>query len=125
MGRKLTKGENAFLIGLDQELAIIPVISRSGTTIAGAMHLGIKKEEAIRFSFLLAIPALLGATILKIGKVSVSINMNMVIGFLVSTIVSYFVLNWLIKLVRKNKLRWFSYYCFILGSGMIIYSLVW
>lgn len=107
-------------IGFFQALALLPGVSRSGATIGGALILGINKKDAISFSFILAIPAILGATVLKAGEIAQGITLNMVIGFFVTIIISYFVLKWLIKLVQENKLKYFAYYCLILGVILIL-----
>lgn len=112
---------SSFGVGLFQALAIFPGVSRSGSTIGGSLLLGLNKEEAIRFSFILAIPALLGAMILNIGEVRSALEPEMIVGFLITIALSYFVLKWLIHLVRKNKLKYFSYYT--LGLGIIILAL--
>jgi undecaprenyl-diphosphatase len=112
--------KRSFWIGLFQALAILPGISRSGSTIGGALLLGIKKDEAIRFSFILALPTLLGAMLLNINDVATSLNSQMIIGFFVSLVVSYIFLQLLIDIVRKNGLKWFSYYCWTVGIIIIL-----
>lgn len=116
--------KKSFIVGLFQALAIMPGVSRSGSTISGAKFLGISKKEAVEFSFILAIPAILGATILKLTEIKAGINTNMIIGSIITIIISYFALNLLIKVVQKNKLKYFSYYCLIVGLLLIIYSLI-
>lgn len=116
------KPRSALIIGLFQALAILPGISRSGSTITAALYLGIKKDEAIDFAFILAVPAILGATILNIPDITGTLNMNMVLGSVLCIIVSYFSLTWLIKIIKNNKLKYFSYYCFALGLVTIIFS---
>ncbi|MBW2977500.1 undecaprenyl-diphosphate phosphatase [Candidatus Woesearchaeota archaeon] len=116
--------KKSLVVGLFQALAIMPGISRSGSTISSAKFLGISKKEAVEFSFILAIPAILGATILKINEIKAGININMIIGFIIAVIISYFFLNLLIKIVQKNKLKYFSYYCLVVGLLLIIYTLI-
>jgi len=116
--------KRSFIVGLFQALAIMPGVSRSGSTISGAKFLGISKKEAVEFSFILAIPAILGATILKLTEIKAGINANMIIGSIVTIIISYFCLNLLIKIVQKNKLKYFSYYCLIVGLLLIVYTLI-
>lgn len=112
----------SFLVGMFQALAILPGISRSGSTIVGARFLGISKKEAIEFSFLLAIPAILGASLVEMSHFN-TINIAMIIGCLVNVIVGYYCIKLLIKFVQEGKLRYFSYYCFALGIGLLIYIL--
>lgn len=116
--------KNSIIVGLFQAMAILPGVSRSGSTIGGSLILGIKKEEAIRFSFLLAIPAILGATILNIDDLAHGIDMNMIVGFIVAIVISYYVLKLMINLVLKNRLRWFAYYCLIVGIVIVVLQLL-
>lgn len=107
-------------IGFAQALAIIPGISRSGSTISLALALGVPAKEAARFSFLLALPAILGAGLLtgldvmKSPEHSLTLGMGLV-GFLTSLLVGWLALKWLIHLVSKGKFYQFSGYCFVLG----------
>ena len=110
----LIKGFN---IGLAQALAIIPGISRSGATICTGLMMGLSAEEAARFSFLLAIPAIAGAGILTamdIDKISLGMDV-MVVGLLSSFLVGWGALNWLLNLLKKGKFHWFGVYCLLLG----------
>lgn len=121
--KKDIEKEHAGIIGIIQGIAIAPGVSRSGSTISIALILGIKREFAIKFSFLLSIPIIIGATIVKLKDVSFDIsNMNLanlIVGMVVSAIVGYFSIKLLINFVKEKKLRWFSYYCFILGLVVI------
>ncbi|HIH32093.1 TPA: undecaprenyl-diphosphate phosphatase [Candidatus Woesearchaeota archaeon] len=106
----------AFVIGLFQAIAILPGVSRSGSTISFGMMLGIKKEDAARFSFLIFIPAILGALILHINDINYDANITpMIIGTLFSAVIGYFSLKLLMNLIKKNKFSWFSAYCLVLG----------
>jgi len=116
--------KKSLIVGLFQALAIMPGISRSGSTISGAKFLGIDKKEAVEFSFILAMPAIFGATLLHIKDINAGINANMIIGSIAAMVVSYFCLNLLIKVVQKNKLKYFSWYCLAVGLFLIGYSLV-
>ena len=110
----LIKGFN---IGLAQALAIIPGISRSGATICTGLMMGLSAEEAARFSFLLAIPAIAGAGILTamdIDKISLGMDV-MTVGLLSSFLVGWGSLKWLLNLLKKGKFHWFGVYCLLLG----------
>ena len=110
----LVKGFN---IGLAQALAIIPGISRSGATICTGLMMGLSAEEAARFSFLLAIPAIAGAGILTamdIDKISLGMDV-MTVGLLSSFLVGWGSLKWLLNLLKKGKFHWFGVYCLLLG----------
>ena len=99
-------------IGLAQGLAITPGISRSGSTIAAGLFLGMDREAAARFSFLLSIPAILGAVVLKAGDLDFSgASMTpILVGVTTSAISGYIALRVLIRLVRAGDFSKFAYY---------------
>jgi len=117
--------KDSIFIGLMQGVAIIPGISRSGSTISLGLFLGVKREEAARFSFLLFIPAVIGALLFDLFELKTFDNnlLSLVIGFIVSFIVSYFTLKWFLKLIRNKSFHKFAYYCFILGIIVVLFSL--
>lgn len=122
--------KTAFLIGLFQVLSIIPGTSRSGATILGAMLVGCKREVAAEFSFFLAIPVMVGVSILKIGKfllegavMSSSEIMVLLIGMLVAYIVSMICIKLLVGFVKKHDFKSFGVYRIILGIVVITYFL--
>ena len=105
---------DAFWIGLAQGIALLPGISRSGSTILAGMYLGIKKEDAAKFSFLIAIPAVLGAIVmdLKDGIQYFSSHKAVVLtGFGFAAITGYLVIRWLMGLIRQGRFFLFGYYC--------------
>jgi undecaprenyl-diphosphatase len=114
----------ALVIGLFQAVAIVPGISRSGATIAGGMLCGADKESAFRFSFLLAIPAVSGASAFKIFKISEAAAgpqlLQYVAGGLVAAIVGLLTITALLGIVRKGSLYLFGIYCIAAGSFAII-----
>lgn len=108
--------KQALSIGLFQALAVIPGISRSGSTIAAGVMTGLSREMAAKFSFLIAIPAILGATVLHTKDMFEStepfpFDGTLLVGAIVSFAVGVFALEWLLRLVRKKRLRWFALYC--------------
>lgn len=108
------------IIGFAQALAIMPGISRSGTTISAGIFSGMNKSEAAEFSFLLSIPAILGATILEIPDFiealgNATLVTNYLIGALVAAIVGYISIAFLMKVVKKGKFFYFGIYCAIVG----------
>ena len=116
---------NAFEIGMAQGVATIPGISRSGATIAACLMLGIKKETAVKYSFIMSIPAVLGAAILEIknaagASVEGSTVIAYVIGMAVSAIVGYLAIRIMINVVRRKRYIYFSIYCLIIGVIAII-----
>jgi len=112
------------IMGLMQGIAIFPGISRSGSTISTGLMLGVERTKLIRFSFLLAAPAILGAATIKIKDVSttgISI-LPLVVGVIISTLVGYFVLKYTLKLISEKKFHYFAYYCWILGIVVVVLS---
>ncbi len=114
------------IIGLAQAAAILPGISRSGSTITAAMFLGMKPSEAAEFSFLLAIPAVGGAFLLDILSAGSSIlEGNNLSLYIVGTIVSFFFglvsIHYLLKIVKKGSFYVFGFYCLAAGIASLIY----
>lgn len=121
------KYRNAIFVGICQGLAIMPGISRSGSTIVGSLVTGLKREFAVEFAFLISIPAILGSAILEFPKaikagIEPSTIGPMIVGFLVAAISGYFAITTMIRIVSKHRMRYFSYYVWILGLGTFIYS---
>jgi undecaprenyl-diphosphatase len=119
---------DALFIGSFQALAIIPGISRSGSTITSALFLGIDRETAARFSFLLSIPAIGGALLLKarhFAAVSPADFATFVIGAAAAAGAGVLSLGWLIRVVRRGNLKGFAYYCWALGIVGIWYFWNW
>ena len=126
---KREKWKDPLTIGLFQAAAILPGISRSGATISAARLLGWEKEKAIQFSFLLAIPAILGGTLLEGWKAwhaplsaSAAVDpWSFAVGFCTSLIVGCFSLLLLIRLVIRDKWIYFAWYCLLLGTASTLY----
>ena len=121
----------AFLIGLFQAAALIPGISRSGSTISGGLISGLKRDSAAAFSFLMAIPVIGGAAILKLKDVVTSeVPLEsgqataLLAGGATAFVVGLFTLRWLVSLIACGKLHWFAYYCVGVGTATIIWQLV-
>lgn len=110
----------SFIIGISQGLSIIPSISRSGATISTGMFLGIKKEKLVSFSFLMSIPAIIGAFIIEAKNLVFTNPLPMILGSLAAAIVGYFALKLVIKTVEKGKWHWFAYYCAVIGVLIIL-----
>ncbi len=111
---------SSFLIGIAQAFAILPGISRSGATISAGLHLGVEPQEAFEFSFLLSIPAILGAGLLEVLKVNPSSMVSHWQGALAAFLTGYFALFALSRVVKKGKLWVFSPYLFILSIIILI-----
>lgn len=118
----------AILIGISQAIAILPGISRSGATISTSVLLGIDREKAARFSFLMVIPLIFG----KIAKDLLSDKFNLqssellylAVGFVFAFFTGLIACQLMIKIVKKSKLYYFSFYCFVVGAIAIIYTLL-
>lgn len=116
----------SIMIGVVQALAILPGISRSGSTISAGMVLGVEREEAARFSFLMAIPAIGGAFALQLLSLS-SIRLTqayiaaLVIGFAVSYISGFFAIKFLMVMVKRGRFDYFAWYCFAVGFAAIYF----
>ena len=111
---------NAIIIGLSQAVAILPGISRSGATISTSVLLGIDRERAARFSFLMVVPLILGKMAKDIldGKFQLSndLALPLLAGFLAAFFTGLIACIWMIQLVKQSKLSWFAIYCFIVGA---------
>ena len=109
---------NSFIVGIAQAIAIVPGISRSGSTIFAATKLGMNKKRAAEFSFLLSIPAILGAGILQLTKYYSDINGNLSIyfvGFLLAAVTGYFAISIVLKTLLSKKFTYFAIYCGVIG----------
>lgn len=111
---------NAFAIGISQGLATLPGLSRSGTTITACLLCGMNRKFAVKYSFIMSIPAILGALVFEIKDVEFAALTaadvgNYVIGTLVAAIVGYVCIKTMLVVVRKKKFTIFSIYCLIIG----------
>ena len=113
----ITKKEALFM-GLGQACAILPGLSRSGTTIAAGLTIGLNKEFAAKFSFILSIPAILGAFLLQAKDIGSSMDANFLpvfLGFIASIIAGYMAIKWMLDLIQNKSLDIFAYYCWVIG----------
>jgi len=115
---------DSLLIGIAQGVAIAPGISRSGITLSTGFLRRIKKEVIFRYSFLLSIPAVIGATVMEskdlvVGEVDM---VALLFGVVVSMMVGYVSLKLLLKIVLKEKFHLFAYYCWIIGLIIVVFS---
>ena len=115
------KKHSSLAIGFAQGIGTLPGISRSGSTIAGALFCGVKRDVAGEFSFIVSIPAILGAFILELkdlGEVSSSIGAEPVIAGCAAAFASgYIALSWLMRLIKKGRLEWFA--CYLIPVGIL------
>lgn len=117
--------KRAFGVGCFQALGTLPGISRSGSTIVGGLFCGLDKKTAVRFSFLMSIPAILGALVLDIKDIFTAPSQTLsflpvIVGMITAAVSGYFAIKFLLRLVEKSKLSYFSIYCTLAGIFAII-----
>ena len=113
----ITKKEALFM-GLGQACAILPGLSRSGTTIAAGLTIGLDKEFAAKFSFILSIPAIFGAFVLQLKDIGSALDVNFLpvfLGFIAAMIAGYLAIKWMLDLIQNRSLDIFAYYCWLMG----------
>lgn len=127
LSQRMTSGEinfhnvskkEALFMGLGQACAILPGLSRSGTTIAAGLVIGLEKEFAAKFSFILSIPAILGAFLLQLKDIGGALDVNflpVILGFVAAFIAGYAAIKWMLDLIQKRSLDIFAYYCWAVG----------
>ncbi len=123
-------GRRSFIIGVAQAFAILPGVSRSGSTIFTGLLMGIDRDKVARFSFIMSLPAVFGAALLKLKDLmetglSDGQILNYVAGTLVAFISGYYAIKWLLDIVKKGKLQWFGYYCYALAALGLSYLYIW
>ena len=128
-GKKEKKDITVFdtiVIGLFQVIALLPGISRSGSTIVGSMFRDLKSDTALKYSFMLYLPISLATMVLGVKDLINTPNLNTLIppyflGMIASTIMTYFSAKWFINIMKKGKLIYFCIYCFIVGLLVLIF----
>ena len=121
--------KEALIIGLSQAVAVIPGLSRSGTTISTGLFCGVKKSEVAKFSFLMVLIPILGEAFLELiggdfaGEKSGIATTSLICGFVAAFISGFVACKWMINIVKKAKLSYFSIYCLIAGVAVIIISM--
>lgn len=126
-GIKEMKFRHAVLVGICQGIAITPGISRSGSTLFGGLICGLNRELAVKYAFLISIPSILGSVILEApaafkGGMDMTLIIPIVAGVIVAAISGLIAIKAMIAFVSKQKLCYFSYYTWMLGAAVIIYS---
>ncbi|WP_100407059.1 undecaprenyl-diphosphatase UppP [Bacillus solitudinis] len=118
---------DSIIVGLGQSLALIPGISRSGSTLITALFLGLNRDTAVRYSFLLSIPIILGTSVLAIGDlmngslVAEVGTLPLIVSFIATFIFSWLGIVWLIDFLKKSKLVYFAIYCFVAAIFVYFY----
>ena len=131
-GRKTEKSmrvRDALIVGVCQAVAVIPGLSRSGTTITAGLSVGMNREYAVRFSFLLSIPAILGANLISLIKafkegIDASLLPAYLVGMIVAGVVGYFSIELLRRIARKGRFGGFAYYCWAVGLLAILLTVI-
>lgn len=126
MGEKKLTLKNTFLVGCAQALALIPGVSRSGTTIAMAVFLNINRDDIARFTFIMMLPVVAGATLVELlgltsGAIEPGMYAHMIIGFFAALISGYYALKYLIILFKSKGIHYFAYYCWAIGALGLYY----
>ena len=127
-GSKMPKSvsyKNGLIIGAAQGLATLPGLSRSGTTIAACILCGLDRKFAVKYSFILSIPAILGAAVLEVKDViSEPVDMGQIgiysIGMIIAGLVGYICIKTMLVVVKNKNFKYFSWYCFVVGMVAII-----
>jgi undecaprenyl-diphosphatase len=118
--------KTGFLIGIAQAAALMPGISRSGTTIAAGLHLKLAPSEAAEFSFLLSLPAVFGATLLKSfdlvsSPIAIGAIGPYIVGAITAFIIGYLSIAWLMRIIKRGKFFFFGIYCLLIGFlGLVL-----
>jgi undecaprenyl-diphosphatase len=116
--------KDALTVGLLQSTALVPGISRSGTTIIGGLSRGLSRAAAARFSFLLSIPAILGGAVYEIPKarhLPEEALVNYAAGFIVALVVGYIAIEVVLRSLANRRFHLFGYYCLVAGGGVLVY----
>lgn len=126
--RDVTVGD-AFAVGAAQGIATLPGLSRSGTTITACVLCGFDRKFAVKYSFIMSIPAILGALILKLAKIGTDTitgkDVGMyIVGMIIAAVVGYFALICTVKIVQKKSFKFFAVYCFGIGVVSVITYLI-
>ena len=118
--------KQAVIVGICQGLAVLPGISRSGATISSGLCLGLEREYAARYSFLLSIPAVVGAGIIQIKDIAtIDVSFTILLaGFISSVVFGYLAIKLLMKMIKGWSLNIFAYYCWIIGILTVIASVL-
>ncbi|WP_418417896.1 undecaprenyl-diphosphate phosphatase [Blautia sp.] len=116
---------NALWIGICQGISVFPGLSRSGLTISAGLMSGFTRSFAVKYSYIISIPAIIGALCMELGQfasndMTIGLGFTYVLGMIVSAVVGYFTCRTLLKLVNRIQFRYFAYYCFIIGIAVLV-----
>lgn len=118
--------KDAFIVGLGQAVALTPGISRSGATVISAIAIGMKQDTALRFSFMLYIPVSIGGVILGFSDFlnepnKIDLAIPYLTAFIATLLMTYFAMKWFMGIMKNGKLVYFTYYCFIVGTLLLVF----
>lgn len=121
--------KEAGLVGIAQGFATLPGLSRSGTTITACLRLGFDKNFAVKYSFIMSIPAVLGACVLELKDFTIAgleqaVLTNYIIGTIVAAVVGYICIKTMLVIVRGKKFKGFAYYCLVAGAVAVIWNFI-
>ena len=117
-GRRKLNVFDSLFVGIAQAFALIPGLSRSGLTISTGLFRGLDKESVFKFSFLLAVPAVIGANLLELN--ALELELEMIVGTVIAAVVGYLSLKFLFRTLQKGKFYWFSVYCWVVGVVLVL-----
>lgn len=117
--------DHAMWIGICQGISVFPGVSRCGMTLCAGLLCGFSRKFAVKYSYLISIPAVIGSLFLEFGqfgtpKMSVSLGFTYVLGMIVAGVVGYFTIRFLLQMLHRMKLRYFAFYCFVAGAIALI-----
>lgn len=120
---------NAIIIGLVQGIATLPGLSRSGTTLTAGLLCGFDRKFAVKYSFIMSIPAVLGAVVLELKDfaaldITQGEMINYLVGTIIAAIVGYICIKTMLVIIRGKKFKYFSYYCMLIGAFSVIWYFV-
>ena len=124
-GKSGVKTKNSLVTGIAQAISIIPAISRSGATILSGVAQKVEPKKAVEFSFLLSVPAILGANILQIASYGTKVevfSLNYLLGFAAAFISGFFAIGFVFKILLNKKFKLFGYYCILLGVLTLFFN---
>ena len=117
--------DNAMWVGICQGISVFPGISRCGMTICAGLLCGFSRKFAVKYSYLISIPAILGSLVLELGEftgpqMTVSLGFTYIFGMIIAGVVGYFTIRFLLHNLQRGKLRYFAFYCFLAGAIALI-----
>lgn len=119
-GRRKLNFYDSLVVGIAQAFSLVPGLSRSGSTISTGLFRGLDRESVFKFSFLLAVPAVIGGNLLELNQGLGEVGLEMVVGTVIAAIMGYLSLKFLFRTLKKGKFYWFSVYCWVVGVVLLL-----